>query len=161
MIALSAVVAGVAKAEDAALVLCGGQQADSDSQALGPAVAERLNWPQATWTNALTLQDGVLTGKHDVDAGVESFSVPLPAVITTQQGLNEPRYPTLPGIMKSRKKEIRRESAGTYAATPKLHITGAEVQVRKRLHKIIDGTDPAYAAAEFHQFLQSEAKVIP
>ena len=57
VIALSAVVAQVARAEDATLVFCGGQQADSDSQALGPAIAERLGWPQATWTNALTFEE--------------------------------------------------------------------------------------------------------
>jgi electron transfer flavoprotein beta subunit len=159
-IALSAVVAAVAKDEDASLIFCGGQRADSDSQALGPAIAERLGWPQASWTNALSLEGEVLTGKHDVDLGIESFKLSLPAVVTTQQGLNEPRYPTLPGIMKARKKEIRVEPADKYAVISKLKIAGAEIQVRRRLHKIIQGSEPAAAAAELAQFLRNEAKVI-
>src|SRR6204780_5717211 len=118
VIALSSVVAQVAKSEQIDLIFCGGQQADWDSHALGAATAERLEWPQATWTSALDLQDGTLTGKHDVDGGNESFAVALPAVVTTQQGLNEPRYPTLPNIMKSKKKEIRKETLETYGVAP-------------------------------------------
>ena len=96
--------------KQATLIFSGGQQADWDSHALGAATAERLNWPQATWTSALELKGTTLTGKHDVDEGSESFTLELPAVVTTQQGLNEPRYPTLPNIMKSKKKEMRKES---------------------------------------------------
>lgn len=160
VLALSSVIAAVARTEEATLILCGGQQADSDSQALGAAIAERLGWPQATWTTALTLQDGTLSGKHDVDEGVESFTVALPAVVTTQQGLNEPRYPTLPSIMKARKKEIRRESAEAFGAKSKVKISGAEIQSRKRLNKIVDGADAAGSAAQLVQFLRNEAKVI-
>ena len=96
VIAVSSVVAQAARSEQIDLIFLGGQQADWDSHALGAATAERLEWPQATWTSALTLQDGMLTGKHDVDGGSESFAVALPAVVTTQQGLNEPRYRLCP-----------------------------------------------------------------
>ena len=106
VIATSELIAKVARAEEIDLIFCGGQQADWDSQALGAATAERLSWPQVTWTTALQLDGRQLTGKHDVDEGSESFSLELPAVITTQQGLNDPRYPTLPNIMKARKKEV-------------------------------------------------------
>ena len=103
-IALSKVLAQIAEQEHATLIFSGGQQADWDSHALAAATAERLNWPQATWATALELKGNTLTGKHDVDEGSETFTLELPAVITTQQGLNEPRYPTLPNIMKSKKK---------------------------------------------------------
>ena len=159
-IALSKVVAQVAQQEQAELVLCGGQQADWDSQALGAATAERLNWPQVTWTSALAVKDGTLTGKHDVDEGSEEFSVALPAVITTQQGLNDPRYPTLPNILKAKKKELRNEKLEQFQAQPMLKVAGEEIQVRARLHKILDGKDAPAAAAELLQLLRNEARVI-
>ena len=160
VIAVSDVVAQVARNEQVDLILCGGQQADWDSHALGPATAERLQWPQATWTNALTLQDGTLSGKHDVDAGSESFAMPLPAVITTQQGLNEPRYPTLPNIMKAKKKELRRMPLESFAVSAKLRVLSAEVQVKERRRKILDGKDAPAAAAQLVALLRDDAKVI-
>lgn len=160
VIAVSAIVAKVARDEAVDLVFCGGQQADWDSHALGPATAERLGWPQATWTNALALEGTQLTGKHDVDTGSESFSVPFPAVITTQQGLNEPRYPTLPNIMKAKRKELRREPLESFGVKPKLSFAGAEVQVRERLRTMIDGKDAAAAATKLVDLLRNKARVI-
>jgi electron transfer flavoprotein beta subunit len=160
VIALSAVVAKVAQSEDIDLIFCGGQQADWDSHALGAAIAERLQWPQATWTSALSLQNATLSGKHDVDGGSESFTVPLPAVVTTQQGLNEPRYPTLPNIMKAKKKELRRVPLADYGVSAKLKVVGVEVQVKERRRNIIDGKDAAAAAAQLVNLLRHEAGVI-
>ena len=160
VIALSAVVAQIAKTEQAELIFCGGQQADWDSQGLGAATAERLQWPQATWTSALELNGTMLVGKHEADEGSESFEVALPAVVTTQQGLNEPRYPTLPNIMKSKKKEIRKETLEGFSVAPKLKISGVEIQVKERLKKILDGKDAAAAAAQLVKMLREEAGVI-
>jgi electron transfer flavoprotein beta subunit len=160
VIAVSSVVAQVAENEQIDLIFCGGQQADWDSHALGAATAERLQWPQATWTSALALKDGMLTGKHDVDGGSESFAVPLPAVVTTQQGLNEPRYPTLPNIMKARKKELRRMPLSDYGVSAKLRVVGVEVQVKERRRNIIDGKDAGAAAARLVDLLRHDAGVI-
>lgn len=159
-IALSAVIAQVAKAETAELIFTGGQQADWDSQALGAAVAARLGWPQATWTSRLELEGAMLRGRHDTDDGAETFELPLPAVVTTQQGLNDPRYPTLPNIMKSKRKEIRRHTLDEFGVTPKVKVLNAEVQVKQRLGKVIDGKDAPAAAAELVRSLRDEAKVI-
>jgi electron transfer flavoprotein beta subunit len=159
-IAVSSVVAQVAQSEKIDLIFCGGQQADWDSHALGAATAERLQWPQATWTSLLTLQDGMLMGMHDVDGGRESFAVPLPAVVTTQQGLNEPRYPTLPNIMKAKKKELRRLPLADYGVSAKLKIVGVEVQVKQRRRKIIDGKDAGAAAGQLIDLLRHDAGVI-
>jgi electron transfer flavoprotein beta subunit len=159
-VALSKVLAQIALHEQANLIFSGGQQADWDSHALGAATAERLNWPQATWTSALELQGTTLSGKHDVDEGSETFTLELPAVITTQQGLNEPRYPTLPNIMKSKKKELRKESLDQFSVIPKLTAAGAEIQVKTRLNKILDGKDAPAAAAKLVDLLRNEAKVI-
>ncbi len=160
VIAVSSVVAQVAQKEGIDLVFCGGQQADWDSHALGAATAERLGWPQATWTNALTLEGQQLAGKHDVDAGSESFTLSLPAVVTTQQGLNEPRYPTLPNIMKAKKKEMRRDALDMYAITPRLKVIGTEVQVKQRQRKMIDAKDIPAAAKEFVHLLRTEARIL-
>src|ERR1700733_9239891 len=159
-IALSKVLAQIVTQEDASLILSGGQQADWDSHALAAATAERLNWPQATWTSALELKGTTLTGKHDVDEGSENFTLALPAVITTQQGLNEPRYPTLPNIMKSKKKELRKESLGQFNVVPKLNFISAEIQIKNRLNKILDGKDALAAASQLVGLLRNEAKVI-
>lgn len=159
-IALSKIVAQIAQQENVSLVFCGGQQADWDSHALGPATAERLNWPQVSWTNALEIQGQILTGKHDTDGGSESFSVELPAVITTQQGLNEPRYPTVPNIMRAKKKELRTEPLEKFGVHPKLRTVGVEVQSKVRLHKILDGKDAGAAANELIRLLRDEAGVI-
>ena len=159
-VSLSRIVAQVAQAEGAELILVGGQEADWDSQALGAAAAERLGWPQLTWTNELKLEGGTLTGRHDVDEGNESFSASLPAVVTTQQGLNEPRYPTLPNIMKAKKKELRKDSLEQYGVQPRVRTVNAEIQTRARLNKMIDGKDPQAAAAELLNLLRNEAKVI-
>ncbi|EYB67902.1 electron transfer flavoprotein subunit beta [Deinococcus phoenicis] len=159
-VALSRVVAQVAQSEGAGLILVGGQEADWDSQALGAATAERLGWPQLTWTNELAVEGDTLTGRHDVDDGNESFRAPLPAVVTTQQGLNEPRYPTLPNIMKAKKKELRKEDLGQYGAQPLVRVVNSEIQTRARLNRMIDGKDPQAAAEQLLDLLRNEAKVL-
>ena len=157
---VSLVISTLAREESADLIFAGGQQADWDSHALGAAVAERLDWPQVTWTSALALEGNTLTGKHDVDDGRESFTVDLPAVITTQQGLNEPRYPTLPGIMKAKKKELRKEPIERFAAVSAVTFDGAAIQVKTRLNKILDGKDVPGSAAQLVDLLRNEARVI-
>lgn len=159
-IALSRIVAQVAQAEGIQLVLVGGQEADWDSQALGAASAERLGWPQLTWTNELKVDGDTLTGRHDVDDGNESFRATLPAVVTTQQGLNEPRYPTLPNIMKAKKKELRKDDPAAYSVTPTVKVVGAEIQTRARRNTMIDGKDPQAAAQQLLELLRNEAKVL-
>lgn len=159
-VGLSVVVAALAREEAVDLILSGGQQADWDSHALGAAVAERLDWPQVTWTSALTLEGASLSGTHDVDEGSESFMVDLPAVVTTQQGLNEPRYPTLPGIMKAKKKEMRKETMERFGCGASVVFDGAAIQVKTRLNRILDGKDVAGSAAELVGLLRHEARVI-
>jgi electron transfer flavoprotein beta subunit len=160
VIAVSSVVAKIAQREQVDLVITGGQQADWDSQALGAATAERLNWPQATWTTRLSVEDWKVTVTHDVDEGAETFSASLPMVITTQQGLNEPRYPTLPNIMKAKKKELLREPLESFGISTRVRLVRAELQVKERRRTVIDGKDTSAAATQLVDLLRSEAKVI-
>ncbi len=143
------------------VVFVGGQHADTDSQALGAALAEALGWNQVTWTTILGFEDGRIQATHDTDDGKESLELALPAVITTQQGLNEPRYPTLPNIMKAKKKEIRKTTPDAYGiSNSKVKVVSQEIQERPRLNKIIDGKDPVAAAEQLIKLLHEEAKVI-
>ena len=158
-IALSSIVAQIAREEAAELILCGGRQADWDSEALGGAVAERLGWPQLTWTTELTLTGDTLTGRHDTDDGTEGFTVQLPALVTTQQGLNEPRYPTLPNLMKARKKELRKETLDRFHVAPLARIVRTELQARERLQKIVTaGDDLPTAIAPLAVVLRKETE---
>ena len=156
-VAVAEALVEVLKEEAPTLVLTGGQQADWDSQALGGALAEALGVPVVAWTTALALEGDTAKAKHDLDEGAEWVRVRLPAVFTTQQGLNEPRYPTLPGIMKAKKKEIRKVQA---SLTPKVTLISEEIQEKARLGKILDGKDPVAAAEELVRLLHEEAKVI-
>ncbi|WP_019550214.1 electron transfer flavoprotein subunit beta/FixA family protein [Thermus scotoductus] len=149
--------APILKEESPTLILTGGQQADWDSQALGGALAEALGVPVVAWTTALELEGETARAKHDLDEGAEWVRVRLPAVFTTQQGLNEPRYPTLPGIMKAKKKEIRKVQV---SLSPKVELLSEEIQEKARLGKVLDGKDPAQAAEELVRLLHEEAKVI-
>lgn len=160
VISVSKVMAGIARDEKADLIFCGGQQADWDSQALGAATAESLQWPQVTWTNALEIKEGLLIGKHDVDEGNEAFSLALPAVVTTQQGLNEPRYPTLPNIMKAKKKEMRKVPLEQFGVKARVKFQGEAVQVKERLNRMLDTKDASAAASELVKLLRNEARVI-
>ncbi|AFV76538.1 electron transfer flavoprotein, beta subunit [Thermus oshimai JL-2] len=156
-VAVAEALAPVLKEEAPTLVLTGGQQADWDSQALGGALAEALGVPVVAWTTALELEGETARAKHDLDEGAEWVRVRLPAVFTTQQGLNEPRYPTLPGIMKAKKKEIRKVAA---QVSPKVALLEESIQEKARLGKILDGKDPVAAAEELVRLLHEEAKVI-
>jgi electron transfer flavoprotein beta subunit len=106
----------------------------------------------------LEIEGDSAKAKHDLDEGAELVRVQLPAVFTTQQGLNEPRYPTLPGIMKAKRKEIKKVNL---SATSKVEVTEQTIQERSRLNRMLDGSkDPAGAAGELVKLLHEEAKVI-
>lgn len=154
------ILAKVIAEENADLVLVGGKQADWDSTALGPATAEILGWSHSDWTTRLELTATSANITHDSDDGSENIEMPLPAVITTQQGLNEPRYPTLPNIMKAKRKELKKLSLDDVGgASSKLTILSEEIQSKERLNKIITG-DASEAAKELVNLLANEAKVL-
>jgi electron transfer flavoprotein beta subunit len=153
--------ARIIREEGIGLVFTGGKEADWDSAALGPALAEALDWPLSDWTTSLELAGDSASTVHDAADGSEKLSLPLPAVITTQQGLNEPRYPTLPNIMKARRKELKVIAlADLGGATSKTTILGQTIETRAR-HNVIIGGDAAAAASELVRRLQEEAKVLP
>jgi electron transfer flavoprotein beta subunit len=155
------VLARLIESEAPDLVLVGGKQADWDSSALGPAIAERLGWPHSDWTTRLEpAGEGKISVTHDADEGNEDLMLPLPAVVTTQQGLNEPRYPTLPNIMKAKRKELRKLTlAEAGGAEPLTEVVGQSLLQSERRNVMLDG-DAREAARELVRRLRDEAKVL-
>ena len=92
--------------EQPMLVLLGKQAIDDDANQTGQMLAALLGWPQATFASKVTVGDGHVTVTREVDGGLETVDIPLPAVITTDLRLNTPRYAALPNIMKAKKKPL-------------------------------------------------------
>ena len=110
-LAVAKLLAEVAKAESPDLVLLGKQSIDSDAAQTGPMVAELLGWSQAAFASEVAVDGGAMNVTRETDTGMETLSMPLPAVVTADLRLNEPRYATLPNIMKAKKKKIDTQEA--------------------------------------------------
>lgn len=98
------------------LVLMGKQATDDDRNQAAQMLAARLDWPQATFASKLTLADDIATVARETDSGEETVEFSLPAVVTTDLRLNEPRYIALPGIIKARTKPLEKRARATSAA---------------------------------------------
>ena len=105
-LAVAKILAKIAEAEQPQLVIVGKQAIDDDSNQTGQMLAALMNWPPGTFANKVTLADGKATVVREVDGGLETVELKLPAVVTTDLRLNEPRYASLPNIMKAKKKPI-------------------------------------------------------
>ena len=105
-LAVAKILAKVATSEAPQLVLMGKQAIDDDSNQTGQMLAALLNWPQGTFASKLTLNDGVVEVAREVDGGIATVALTLPAVVTADLRLNEPRYASLPNIMKAKRKPI-------------------------------------------------------
>ena len=92
--------------EQPGLIILGKQAIDDDCNQTGQMLAALLGWPQATFASKVTLAEGRAQVTREVDGGAETLSLSLPAVVTTDLRLNEPRYVTLPNIMKAKKKQL-------------------------------------------------------
>lgn len=105
-LAVAKLLKAVAEKEGANLVIAGKQAIDDDANQTGQMLAALLDWPQATFANSVELEGESAKVSREVDGGLETIQVNLPAVITTDLRLNEPRYVTLPNIMKAKKKKV-------------------------------------------------------
>jgi electron transfer flavoprotein beta subunit len=121
-LAVAKLIKGLADKEQPQLIILGKQAIDDDSNQTGQMVAALLGWPQATFASKVTIEDGKATVTREVDGGLETVALTLPAVITTDLRLNEPRYVTLPNIMKAKKKplEVIKPSDLGVDVTPRL-----------------------------------------
>ncbi|KAK3874988.1 hypothetical protein Pcinc_020115 [Petrolisthes cinctipes] len=124
---VSKILAKLAEQEQAELVIVGKQAIDDDSNATAQMTAALLDWPQATFASKLEKTDGELEVTREVDGGLETIKVKLPAVVSSDLRLNEPRYATLPNIMKAKKKKIAKMKPSDLGVNLASHLEVIEV----------------------------------
>jgi electron transfer flavoprotein beta subunit len=138
------------------LVLMGKQAIDGDNNAVGQMLAALLDWPQATFASKIEIADGKAKVTREVDGGLQTLELDLPAVITADLRLNEPRYASLPNIMKAKKKELTIKAVADYGVDIGGHL------------KVLKVTEPpkrtagvkVETAAELVSKLKTEAGVL-
>ena len=155
-LAVAKILKGIVDAEKPALVILGKQAIDDDCNQTGQMLAALLDWPQGTFASNLELADDGANVTREIDGGLETIHVALPAIVTTDLRLNTPRYATLPNIMKAKKKIID-------ASTP--DDWGVDIQPRLKTIKVDDppGREAGVKVADIPELLDkltNEAKVI-
>ena len=134
-LAIAKVLKAIIAEENPDLVLMGKQAIDGDNNATGQMLATLLDWPQATFASELTVEGGKAKVTREVDGGLQTLEVNLPAVVTADLRLNEPRYASLPNIMKAKKKPLDVKELGSLG-----------VDTAPRL-KVVKVTEPAKRTA--------------
>ncbi len=155
-LAVAKLLKAVVERESPDLIIMGKQAIDDDSNQTGQMLAALLGWPQATFASKVELRDGEAVVSREVDEGIERVAVRLPAVVTTDLRLNEPRYASLPNIMKAKRKPIDTltpEELGVDVA-PRLKTLKVEEPPRRK------GGVKVASVAELVEKLRNEAKVI-
>ncbi len=105
-LAIAKTLKAIVEKESPDFIIMGKQSIDDDSNQTGQMLAALLNWPQGTFASGLELGDGAATVTREIDGGLETIELKMPAIITTDLRLNEPRYASLPNIMKAKKKQL-------------------------------------------------------
>jgi electron transfer flavoprotein beta subunit len=155
-LAVAKLLQGIVTAEKADLVIMGKQAIDDDCNQTGQMLAALLGWPQGTFASKVVPEQGAVAVTREVDGGLETVKLKLPAVVTTDLRLNEPRYPSLPNIMKAKKKPLdvkKPEDFGVDIAPRLKVVKTSEPPVRKAGVKVAD-------VAELVHRLKTEAGVI-
>ncbi|MAK61427.1 MAG: electron transfer flavoprotein subunit beta [Ponticaulis sp.] len=131
----------VVEEESPELVILGKQAIDDDSNQTGQMLGALLDWPQGTFANKVEIADGKCNVTREVDGGLQTVGLDMPAIVTTDLRLNEPRYASLPNIMKAKKKPIDMKEIGDYGVdvTPRLTVVKVtEPPVREAGEKVED-----------------------
>jgi electron transfer flavoprotein beta subunit len=162
---IAKVLAAVIAKQEYDLVLCGVKGVGTDNAQVGQMLAELLDIPHVANVTDLEVGDGSLTARRDVEGGQEVVESPLPALITAQKGLNEPRYAALKGIMAAKRKPVEKIPVSDLGvdegADPFYVVSSLELPPPKEAGTIIEGEeDPKRAAAELVRLLHEEAKAI-
>lgn len=152
------------RAADADLILFGRAAVGTDNAAVPSMVAEMLGLPQANVVTRLDIKGASAEALREIEGAVEKVAFTLPAVVSAQKGLNEPRYETLKGIMAARKKSVpvitpAELGVSESEAAPTMEIVGLEPPAAKTAGRMISGT-PEEAAAELLRLLGTEAKAL-
>ncbi|TCU10557.1 electron transfer flavoprotein subunit beta/FixA family protein [Rhizobium sullae] len=127
-LAVAKILKGVADAEQPGLIIVGKQAIDDDSNQTGQMLAALLGTAQATFASKIEIGDGKATVTREVDGGLQTIDIKLPAVVTTDLRLNEPRYASLPNIMKAKKKPLDKKSPADFGVStaPRLKVLKTE-----------------------------------
>ena len=153
---IAKIISSIAKKENIDLMILGKQAIDDDMNATGQMIAALLDWPQATFASKVEISGKTAKVSREVDGGIENIEISLPAVISTDLRLNEPRYASLPNIMKAKKKPIS-----------EIKIEDLNIEIKKHL-SILKVEEPAKRQSgimlktvdELVDKLKNEAKVI-
>ena len=140
-LAVAKILKAIVDAEQPGLVIAGKQAIDDDSNATGQMLAALLDWPQATFASAVSKDGDTLKVTREVDGGLQTLSLQTPAVVTTDLRLNEPRFASLPNIMKAKKKPIDMKTPADYGVdvTPRLSVVKVtEPKKREAGEKVAD-----------------------
>lgn len=148
--------AEIAKEISPDIILLGKQSVDYDSLQVAPSLAEILGLPSVSIVSKLTIEGNKVTAERDIEGGKEVLETALPCVISAQKGLNDPRYPKLPDIMKAKQKPIEEKNA--IDINNRISIFEMSIPSKKRAGKIL--TDSDGDIAELVRLLHEEAKVI-
>ena len=133
-LAVAKILKGVVEAEQPGLVILGKQAIDDDANQTGQMLAALLGWAQATFASKIELAEGTANVTREVDGGLQTVTVKMPAIVTTDLRLNTPRYASLPNIMKAKKKPIDTKDAGDYGVdtTPRVEILETREPARRK-----------------------------
>ena len=155
-LAVAKLLKAVCEKEQPQMVICGKQAIDDDANQTGQMLAGLLSWPQATFASKVVVAGAQATVTREIDGGLETVEVPLPAVVTVDLRLNEPRYATLPNIMKAKKKPLETTNAAALGVdvTPRLKTLKVS-EPPKRSAGIVVADVPTLVSK-----LKTEAKVI-
>ena len=155
-LAVARILKAVIDAEAPGLVIAGKQAIDNDMNATGQMLAALLGWPQATFASRLDLADGKATVTREVDGGLQVIAVNLPAIVTVDLRLNEPRYASLPNIMKAKKKPLEEKTAADLGVdtTPRLKVLKTVEPATRKAGVMVGSVD------ELVEKLRNEAGVI-
>ncbi|WP_026354474.1 electron transfer flavoprotein subunit beta/FixA family protein [Massilia niastensis] len=155
-LAVAKLLKAVAEQEQPQLVILGKQAIDDDSNQTGQMLAALLGWPQATFASKLAIEGETVTVTREIDGGLETLCLRLPAVVTTDLRLNEPRYVTLPNIMKAKKKPLDSLTPAALGVdcTPRLQTLGMHEPVARGAGVIVKDV------ASLVEKLKNEARVI-
>jgi electron transfer flavoprotein beta subunit len=126
-LSVAKVLKGVIAEESPDLVILGKQAIDGDNAAVGQMLAALLDWPQATFASEVAVEGGKAKVTREVDGGLQTLELDLPAVVTADLRLNEPRYASLPNIMKAKKKPLDVKDLAAVGVEPKAHLKVVKV----------------------------------
>jgi electron transfer flavoprotein beta subunit len=146
-LAVAKLLKAVVEQEEPGLVILGKQAIDDDSNQTGQMLAALLGWGQGTFANEISVADGSVEVKREIDGGLQTVKLTLPAIITTDLRLNEPRYASLPNIMKAKSKPMDSKTPGDYGVdiAPRLTTSNVAEPAEREAGEILEDVDALVA----------------